>query len=56
MPKVLYFKVTTSNNKRHLTLFFLELVKLSYSNLITDNQIMSVLGQPKSCIWPIRSW
>ena len=38
-------------------MFFLELVKLSYSNLTKDNnQTTTVLGQSKSCIWPISLW
>ena len=42
-----YFKVTTSNNKRHLVLFFLELVRFSYSKMIADNQTITVFGQSK---------
>ena len=56
MLKVFYFKVTNSNNKIRLVLFYFKLVKLSYSKLIIDNnQTIIVLGQSKSCIWPI-SW
>ena len=53
MPKDSYFKITTSNQKRPLLLLFLELIKLSDSKLITDNnQTITVLGQSKS--WPYR--
>ena len=49
MPKDSYFKITTSNKKRPLLLLFLELIKLSDSKLITDNnQTITVLGQSKS--------
>ena len=50
MLRVSYFKVTTYNKK---DTFFFELVKLSDSKLVTDNnQAITVLGQSK--LWPYR--